>query len=81
VDSGLKLGHQDPQHAVPNLDFGLVGLHMAAGKRDRPAEHAVATLGPMHLVPGRTAGAMPCPRSEMSTGDTNAARSALLLLW
>src|SRR5690242_3112902 len=50
----LRLGHHDPQNAVLRRGLDLVRLHMA-GHGDRPAEGAVAALGPVDLLTGGAA--------------------------
>src|SRR6185437_3330437 len=46
----------DLQDPAPRRGFGPAPVHMATGKRDQPAEGAVAALGPVYFVPGRFAG-------------------------
>ena len=53
-----RLGHQDLQNAVLGRGFDSVGLHVA-GQGDRPAERAVAALGPVDLLAGRVGSWVP----------------------
>src|SRR5580692_6208906 len=53
-----RLGYQDLQNAVVGCGFDRVGHHVA-GQGDRPAERAVAALGPVDLLRSRIVGGVP----------------------